>query len=605
MNCDRARDLIQLYLDNELDACNTLQVQRHLEHCPACSRLLELYSAQDHALKQSARLESVDSHHVRERILAAIGSQSDRVRLQRLFRPAWRRVAAIAAIVIIAMFLLLWGTFLPGIDEKVYAAVVADHADHCSIEVMMGAITDTSELNKLCVEYAGVKSAPDLSAFGLGSPRGRICAVLDKKFLHLIYYDQEKHPLSVFARPHSINGIKEQPVLLRKGGYQVASVSRSGVDVLVVSSYDDEQTVAIAEAIAAHLLSARATAAAPQARVQLRGWRTNTEKRSVDLGELISGGPPKDGIPAIDFPHFQKVSDAHRWLKPNEPVISLVVRDEARAYPLQILIWHEIVNDRIAGLPLAVTFCPLCYSAVVFDRTVDGQEYKFGVSGMLRHSDMIMFDRETESLWQQLTGEAIVGDLTGARLRQLPAQIISFEQFSSAYPDGFVLSRETGYKRDYGRNPYVGYDNISQRPFLFRSNQDERLLPMEKVITVSIGRIDRAYPYSITRKLRVINDSVDGQPVVIFHNDGAVSALDAATISTSRDVGSTGVFDPRVDGLRLIFLYENGKFMDQQRGSLWDITGQALEGELKGRRLAPIAHGDYFAFAWFAFKPQL
>lgn len=337
---------------------------------------------------------------------------------------------------------------------------------------------------------------------------------------------------------------------------------------------------------------------------ELRGWRTNTAKHSIELEELVSGGPPKDGIPAINEPRLVTLSEARRWLGAKEPVISLVIGDEARAYPLQILLWHEIVNDRIASIPVAVTFCPLCYSAIVFDRTVEGSEHVFGVSGLLRHSDMVMFDRETESFWQQLTGEAIVGDLTGARLRHLPAQIVSFEQFSLAYPDGSVLSRETGYNRSYGRNPYAGYDDISQKPFLFRGRPDKRLPPMEKVISVSSGGVDKAYPYSITRKLRVVSDIVGGKPIVLFHDQGAVSALDHSTINSSREAGSTGVFDPKVAGQVLSFRYADGGFVDQQTGSVWDITGRAVEGKLIGHRLVPIVHGDYFAFAWLAFRPE-
>jgi hypothetical protein len=318
----------------------------------------------------------------------------------------------------------------------------------------------------------------------------------------------------------------------------------------------------------------------------------------------VSGGPPKDGIPAVINPRFVTPDEAGRWLKPKEPVISLVVGNEARAYPLQILIWHEIVNDRIAETPVVVTFCPLCHSAIAFNRNVAGRAHTFGVSGMLRYSDMIMYDRETESLWQQLTGQAVVGDLTGAKLEELPAQIISFEQFSAAYQYGLVLSRDTGYKRDYGRNPYSGYDDVSKKPFRFRGNQDKRLRPMEKVITLSIGTVERAYPYSITRKRRVVSDSVDGRPVVIFHSDGATSALDAAAMSSSRESGSTGVFDPRLGGRLLHFRAAQRRFVDEETGSLWDITGQALEGTLKGQKLAPITHGDYFAFAWLAFKPE-
>ncbi|MFB3132410.1 MAG: DUF3179 domain-containing protein, partial [Rhodothermales bacterium] len=250
------------------------------------------------------------------------------------------------------------------------------------------------------------------------------------------------------------------------------------------------------------------------------------------------------------------------------------------------------------------TFCPLCYSAVAYDRRVDGQVLSFGVSGLLRHSDLVMFDRQTESLWQQLNGEAIVGVYTGVRLRPLPAQIISFEQFARAYPEGAVLSRETGHVRSYGRNPYAGYDNIEERPFLYRGPRDKRLPPMAKVVAVSLGDTDKAYPHAITRQQRVVHDEMDGEPLVVFHDDGAVSALDQSLIRDSQEIGSTGVFDPRLDGRLLRFRYEDGRFIDQQTKSTWDITGRAVAGELEGKRLRPIPHGDFFAFAWFAFKPE-
>jgi hypothetical protein len=336
----------------------------------------------------------------------------------------------------------------------------------------------------------------------------------------------------------------------------------------------------------------------------LPGWRTNTAKRLIDLNELESGGPGKDGIPAINGPRFVSPRKAQRWLKPNEPVVSVVVNGQARAYPLQILIWHEIVNDKIADTPVMVTFCPLCYSAIVFDRAVKGKEYSFGVSGMLRHSNLVLYDRQTESLWQQLTGEAIVGDMVGAALKSLAVQIISFEQFRSAYKNGLVLSRRTSFRRNYGRNPYVGYDDISSRPFMYRGKNDSRLKPMEKVVAVSINNATKAYPYEVTQKKRAINDRVGEMPIVVFHGAGAVSALDRPQITQSRQVGSTGVFNRRVNDQLLTLRYEDGKFLDEQTGTVWDITGVATEGPLKGQRLSPVAHGDYFAFAWLVFKPE-
>ena len=338
--------------------------------------------------------------------------------------------------------------------------------------------------------------------------------------------------------------------------------------------------------------------------LQTEAWKTDWSKRSIDLDELMSGGPPKDGIPSISHPHFVSIAKAGQWLASKEPVIALVIEGVARAYPLQIMTWHEIAIDEVGGVPVAVTFCPLCYAAIAFDRRVEGEVLTFGVSGMLRHSDMVMFDRQTESLWQQLSGEAIVGAYTGTKLRPIPAQLISFEQFAQSYPDGTVLSRQTGHRRNYGRNPYVGYDDIDERPFLYRGPRDKRLPPMEKIVAVSLGDADKAYPHSVTRDLRVIHDEMGDQPLVIFHDDGAVSALDEAQISESREIGSTGVFDPRLDGQRLTFRYEDGRFVDQQTQSVWDITGRALAGALAGKRLRRIPHGDFFAFAWFAFKPE-
>lgn len=333
-------------------------------------------------------------------------------------------------------------------------------------------------------------------------------------------------------------------------------------------------------------------------------WQTDWERRSIELSELKSGGPPKDGIPSIDNPALVPIADAQSWLENQEPVISLVIGDSARAYPLQIMTFHEIANHELAGVPVLVTFCPLCYSAVVFSRVVNGETLAFGVSGLLRHSDLVMFDRKTESLWQQVTGAAVVGTYTGMTLEPLPAQIISFAQFQEGFPDGLVLSRETGFDRPYGRNPYVGYDDVSQRPFLYDGPIDERLPPMEKVVAIGMDDSYKAYPHRITREQRVIHDELGGRTIVVFHADGAVSALEAADIASSREIGTTGVFDRRIAGQTLHFDYEDGRFVDRETESTWTITGKAVEGSLRGEQLAPIEYGDYFSFAWFAFRPE-
>jgi len=333
-------------------------------------------------------------------------------------------------------------------------------------------------------------------------------------------------------------------------------------------------------------------------------WQTNFDKKSIDLGELMSGGPPKDGIPAIFKSKTETFTEASDWLDDNEPVIALEINGEARAYPLSILIWHEIANDRLGDVPVVVSFCPLCYSALVYDRRTNGIAPIFGVSGLLRNSDMVMYDNVTESFWQQFTGEAIVGDMVGTKLKLIPTQIISFEQFKDAYPNGTVLSKDTGYKRNYGMNPYIGYDDIDQTPFLYRGDIDDRLPPNEKVIGIKEEGMHKAYPYTITMEKHVINDSVNGKLIVVFHGNGAVSALDGKIIADSKEVGSTGVFKPVVDKKTLTFKYENGYFYDNETGSKWDITGKAIEGTYKGKQLSKIKAGDYFAFAWFAFMPD-
>jgi len=324
----------------------------------------------------------------------------------------------------------------------------------------------------------------------------------------------------------------------------------------------------------------------------------------VPLAEIQSGGPPRDGIPPIDQPRFVPPRDADAWLKDNEPVVSLELNSEARAYPIQILIWHEIVNDTLGGVPVAVTFCPLCNTAIAFDRRLEGSLYDFGTTGNLRHSDLVMWDRQTESWWQQVTGEAIVGELTGKKLSLLPASMVSYADFKSTYPHGQVLSRETGAQRGYGRNPYTGYDDVNSSPFLFSGKTDGRLRPMERVVTVSLGGQEAAYPFSALQKQLVVANTVGGVPIVVLYGPGTSSALDRGEIAESRDVGAAAVYEPVIDGSSLTFRALDGAIADAETGSRWNVLGQATAGPLAGQRLPPVVHGNHFWFAWAVFKPQ-
>ena len=266
--------------------------------------------------------------------------------------------------------------------------------------------------------------------------------------------------------------------------------------------------------------------------------------------------------------------------------------------------WHEIVNDMVGDVPVTVTFCPLCNSAVVFDRKLDGVTYDFGTSGNLRNSDLIMWDRQTESWWQQLTGEAIVGELTGKVLTFLPAQIVSWEDFKAANADGKVLSMDTGFSRSYGTNPYTGYDRVDNPPFLLLDEPDGRLPPKERVVAVTVGDVDVSFPFSVLEREGVVNYSVNGQDMTVFFKAGTVSALDRSSIRESRDVGATGVFVPSVDGQKLSFRRDGEDIVDNETGSVWNILGEAVDGPLTGKTLTPIVHANHFWFAWGAFKPD-
>ncbi|MFU8813073.1 MAG: DUF3179 domain-containing protein [Balneolaceae bacterium] len=334
------------------------------------------------------------------------------------------------------------------------------------------------------------------------------------------------------------------------------------------------------------------------------GFSTDVSQRSISLNELIPGGPGKDGIPSIDDPKFISQTEASRWLRDQEPIVLVEVDGEARAYPIQILMWHEMVNDWFGDRPVLVTFCPLCYSAITFDRRINGEVHEFGVSGMLRKSDMIMYDRNTESLWQQFSAEALVGEYTGEFLDVIPSQIISFAQFRENFPGAQVLSRDTGHRRNYGQNPYVGYDDINSNPWALQESPTDRMKPMEKVLGVRVGDNTMTYPYSVTRERVVLQDDLGGKNLVIFHTEGAVSAMDRSTIHRSREDGSTGVFFREVDGQTLDFEYVNGEIKDKQTGSTWSVVGRATAGPMEGKQLETAIYGDYFAFAWLVFYPE-
>ncbi len=276
------------------------------------------------------------------------------------------------------------------------------------------------------------------------------------------------------------------------------------------------------------------TAAADPARWAAEWPRTDFTRSTVAFSEIISGGPPRDGIPAIRQPAFLPAAEETR-LQDREPVLTFEQDGEAaRAYPIRYLMWHEIVNDVVAGQPIAVTFCPLCNSAMVFDARVDGVPHTFGVSGLLRHSDMIMYDRETESWWQQAVGEGVVGQHADTRLTPLPAWMESWAEFRARNPDGLVMD-QPDWRRAYGQNPYVGYDTAA-RPFLYAGEDPPHgISPLARVVRVG----DRAWTFARLREQGEIREA----GVVLSWTPGQASALDSRAIADGRDVGTVRVRD--------------------------------------------------------------
>jgi hypothetical protein len=239
----------------------------------------------------------------------------------------------------------------------------------------------------------------------------------------------------------------------------------------------------------------------------------------------------------------------------------------------------------------------------VFDRVVNGTTLDFGTSGKLYKSDLVMYDRQSHSLWAQMEGRAIVGTYAGTRLTLVPANTISFEEWRTAHPGGKVLSRETGHRRSYGSNPYAEYDEPTVGPFLFRGQPDPRRQPKERVVGVRIGDTARAYPWPVVERARVINDTIAGEPIVVLYESGTLSALDQTQIETSRDIGATAVFSRRLGGRVLTFEAAGRMFRDRETGTTWNLLGAAQAGPKRGGRLRPIPHVDAFWFAWAAFHP--
>ncbi|MEM6712084.1 MAG: DUF3179 domain-containing protein [Pseudomonadota bacterium] len=288
-------------------------------------------------------------------------------------------------------------------------------------------------------------------------------------------------------------------------------------------------------ALSAMMLLLASHASADPSKWQAEGWETDFSRTVIDLADVQEGGPARDGIPPINGPSFIGVSDVEH-LSPLDPVMSFTRNGETRAYPLRVMTFHQIVNDVVGGAPVAVTYCPLCNSAMVFDRTVGNDVLVFGTTGKLRNSDLIMYDRATESWWQQFSGEAIVGSYGGTELTILPSQIMSFELFAEAHPDGIVMEDPSEFVRPYGLNPYQGYDT-SAEPFLYTGTYPEGIAPLQRVVMVRGGN----ELFAISTAKLAEEGFFEKAGMEVLFQPGQASALDTEVMSEGRDVGNITV----------------------------------------------------------------
>jgi len=314
----------------------------------------------------------------------------------------------------------------------------------------------------------------------------------------------------------------------------------------------------------------------------------NVLKYVVSPSEILSGGPPKDGIPSIDNPVFISAEQAERFLSDNDLVIGLEYKGVVRAYPYKVLVWHEIVNDVVAGDHLAITYCPLCGTSTAFVAVLEGEPVQFGVSGKLYNSDLVMYDRRTDTWWSQHWGIGILGPLAGQVLKRVQVDVMTWAKWKSLHPDTEVLSTETGHSRPYGRDPYGNYYGSTEIWFPVK-NKDDRLHPKTIVHGINIGGSVKVYEEKSIAKAQLLNDEFAGEPLLVL----------------SPFEQLVRVYSRNLDGQVLEFELRDGRFFDKQTGSEWNIGGQAVEGPLKGKSLKPVLSCVGFWFAWVAFFPDL
>jgi hypothetical protein len=244
-------------------------------------------------------------------------------------------------------------------------------------------------------------------------------------------------------------------------------------------------------------------------------------KYIVDPNKIQSGGPPKDGIPSIDNPEYVAVEEADEWIQDNELVLAIIYKGVKRVYPLQILVWHEIVNDNIAGDPILITYCPLCGSGIAYERKINGEEVEFGTSGKLYNSNLVMYDRKTNSYWSQIDGLAIVGELTGTKLKAVSIDTVVWRDWKKVHADSEVLSQDTGFNRPYGRDPYGSYYEDSFVFFPVEAT-DDRVHPKTVIFGIEVDGKYKAYKEDDLIDAKVIEDTVNGVEIKIERDNAGI-----------------------------------------------------------------------------------
>ena len=244
-------------------------------------------------------------------------------------------------------------------------------------------------------------------------------------------------------------------------------------------------------------------------------------KYIVDPRKIRGGGPAKDGIPSIDNPIFVSVEEADAWVEDDELALAIVYEGVKRVYPFQVMVWHEIVNDTIAGDPILITYCPLCGSGIAYERKINGGEVEFGTSGKLYNSNLLMYDRLTDSYWTQIGGQAIVGELSGTKLTPISVDVVAWADWSKAHPDSEVLSKETGFIRSYGRDPYEDYYENTSIWFPLE-HSDDRAHPKTFVFGIEVNGVHKAYKESDLKELKIIEDTVGGVRIRLERDDSGI-----------------------------------------------------------------------------------